>query len=130
MTSDHKQRGPHTTLTVKDPVCGMDVDPGTAEFISHHGGNPFYFCSGRCKTTFEANPEQYARVDRLHDGGGHDHERGGAASVPPDAEVTEYTCPMHPEIRQSELRACPICGMALEPVTDGDSRFWSNPRSG
>jgi Cu+-exporting ATPase len=32
----------------------------------------------------------------------------------PDAE---YTCPMHPEIRQKGPGSCPICGMALEPVT-------------
>jgi P-type Cu+ transporter len=30
---------------------------------------------------------------------------------------TTYTCPMHPEIRQSEPGACPKCGMALEPLT-------------
>ena len=29
----------------------------------------------------------------------------------------EYTCPMHPEIRQKGPGSCPICGMALEPVT-------------
>lgn len=28
-----------------------------------------------------------------------------------------YTCPMHPEIRQSGPGHCPICGMALEPET-------------
>jgi Cu+-exporting ATPase len=28
-----------------------------------------------------------------------------------------YTCPMHPEVRQDHPGACPICGMALEPVT-------------
>lgn len=28
-----------------------------------------------------------------------------------------YTCPMHPEIRQSKPGSCPICGMALEPET-------------
>ena len=28
-----------------------------------------------------------------------------------------YTCPMHPEIRQDQPGHCPICGMALEPVT-------------
>jgi P-type Cu+ transporter len=27
-----------------------------------------------------------------------------------------YTCPMHPEVRQSEPGNCPKCGMALEPV--------------
>ncbi len=28
-----------------------------------------------------------------------------------------YTCPMHPQIRQPAPGSCPICGMALEPVT-------------
>ena len=32
-----------------------------------------------------------------------------------EAEV-EYTCPMHPQIRQMGPGFCPICGMALEPV--------------
>ena len=48
----------------------------------------------------------------------------------------EYTCPMHPEVRTSGPGACPICGMALEPVTvtsdsgpnlelrDMSRRFW------
>lgn len=49
----------------------------------------------------------------------------------------EYICPMHPEIRQVGPGACPICGMALEPVlvsaedtgpsvelTDMTRRFW------
>ena len=31
--------------------------------------------------------------------------------------TTEYTCPMHPEVRQPGPGACPKCGMALEPVT-------------
>jgi Cu(I)/Ag(I) efflux system membrane fusion protein len=41
----------------------------------------------------------------------------------PEAEVahshatgTEYTCSMHPQIRQAEPGSCPICGMALTPV--------------
>jgi len=29
---------------------------------------------------------------------------------------TEYTCSMHPQIRQGEPGSCPICGMALTPV--------------
>ncbi|WP_414708408.1 copper-transporting P-type ATPase [Ramlibacter sp.] len=31
-------------------------------------------------------------------------------------EGTVYTCPMHPQVRQSAPGSCPICGMALEPV--------------
>ena len=30
---------------------------------------------------------------------------------------TRYTCPMHPEVVQDGPGECPICGMALEPVT-------------
>ena len=37
------------------------------------------------------------------------------------SEVRMYTCPMHPEIRESEPGSCPKCGMALEPVEPGIS---------
>lgn len=37
------------------------------------------------------------------------------------ARTTEYTCPMHPEVRTSEPGPCPKCGMALEPVTVSDT---------
>ncbi len=51
-------------------------------------------------------------------------------------EAAEYTCPMHPEVRQQGPGSCPICGMALEPVVvtadtgashelaDMTKRFW------
>ncbi|MEP6502331.1 MAG: heavy metal-binding domain-containing protein, partial [Betaproteobacteria bacterium] len=31
-------------------------------------------------------------------------------------DEVEYTCPMHPQVRQRGPGSCPICGMALEPV--------------
>src|SRR5574337_1005285 len=34
------------------------------------------------------------------------------------SKSSTYTCPMHPEIRQSEPGSCPKCGMALEPVVE------------
>jgi heavy metal translocating P-type ATPase len=45
----------------------------------------------------------------------HQHEQHHAVE-PGEGQVVEYTCPMHPEIRQPGPGACPICGMALEPV--------------
>ncbi|MEP6630322.1 MAG: copper-translocating P-type ATPase, partial [Lapillicoccus sp.] len=39
------------------------------------------------------------------------------AVAAPVADAAEWTCPMHPEIRRSGPGSCPICGMALEPVT-------------
>ncbi|HEU4621987.1 MAG TPA: copper-translocating P-type ATPase [Burkholderiaceae bacterium] len=52
----------------------------------------------------------------------HQHQHHHAPARPPSppnepgSEGTVYTCPMHPEIRQSQPGSCPICGMALEPV--------------
>ena len=113
---------------VKDPVCGMDVDPATAEHVAEHEGVTHHFCSAHCKARFAADPQAFL-------GGSSDPAPAisGAAS---GAEEVEYTCPMHPEIRQTGPGACPICGMALEPVTvtadmgpsaelrDMTRRFW------
>ena len=32
------------------------------------------------------------------------------------APAGKYTCPMHPEVISDQPGACPICGMALEPM--------------
>ncbi|MEE8199162.1 MAG: YHS domain-containing protein [Thermoplasmata archaeon] len=47
----------------KDPVCGMDVDPATAQFSSEHEGAAFYFCSAGCKETFDSDPHRYGHPD-------------------------------------------------------------------
>ncbi|MGE0022216.1 MAG: heavy metal translocating P-type ATPase [Hyphomicrobium sp.] len=87
---------------VKDPVCGMTVDPHTAKHHATHNGKTTYFCSARCREKFVANPGQYI-----------DPEQAKAEAAPPPGTI--YTCPMHPEIRQVGPGTCPICGMALEP---------------
>ncbi len=43
-----------------DVVCGMDVDPATAEHSSEYHGKTYYFCSASCKRTFENAPEEFA----------------------------------------------------------------------
>ena len=113
---------------VKDPVCGMDVDPATAEHVAQHEGVTHHFCSAHCKARFAADPQAF-----LGEPSDPAPATSGAAS---GAEEVEYTCPMHPEIRQTGPGACPICGMALEPVTvtadmgpsaelrDMTHRFW------
>ena len=42
-----------------DPVCGMEVNPVSAEAQSEWGGQSFYFCSQACKQSFDATPERY-----------------------------------------------------------------------
>ena len=108
---------------VKDPVCGMMVDPATAKHRTDHAGQTFYFCSAGCRTKFEADPQRYLAP-------------APAKPASPVAEGTIFTCPMHPEIRQVGPGSCPICGMALEPeivaadsgpsheLLDMTRRFW------
>jgi Cu+-exporting ATPase len=42
-----------------DPVCGMSVDPATAEYRSFHDGKAYYFCSAGCKESFDRDPGKY-----------------------------------------------------------------------
>ena len=101
---DHAAVAQDDTHKVKDPVCGMMVDPHTTQHKAEHAGRPYYFCSAGCRAKFLADQERYldptAATER-------------AESVP---DGTIYTCPMHPEIRRVGPGSCPICGMALEPV--------------
>jgi len=95
-----------------DPVCGMDVDPDTAEHRVERNGETVLFCSKHCRTTFLEHPERYpptsAHEDRHHD--------PAAATVGAPADG-DHTCPMHPDVRQDGPGDCPECGMALEPVS-------------
>lgn len=57
-------------------------------------------------------------------------ERGGSAAgdaePAADVEAEEWTCSMHPQIRQPKPGKCPICGMDLIPVpTDGAAKAHS-----
>lgn len=86
---------------VKDPVCGMTIDPHTAKGGSSSFNNyTYYFCNPKCKVKFDAEPVKYVEA---------------RSSSKVEARDVEYTCPMHPEIRQKGPGSCPICGMALEP---------------
>jgi Cu+-exporting ATPase len=43
---------------VKDPICGMDVEPVNAAARAQGKDGVLYFCSLRCRDKFLANPEQ------------------------------------------------------------------------
>jgi Cu2+-exporting ATPase len=47
-------------VTVKDPVCGMEIEPAMAYGKTEYAGRTFYFCSKHCEEEFKKNPEKYA----------------------------------------------------------------------
>lgn len=50
---------PTAEAVVRDPVCGMSVDPAAGKPSVEHGGRLFHFCSENCRTKFVAEPEKY-----------------------------------------------------------------------
>src|ERR1700730_5628375 len=111
-----------TPDAVHDPVCGMTVDPAATKHQSEHAGQTYHFCSSGCRKRFEADPVRYVTVF--------------SKSAQPAAGEVLWTCPMHPQVQRAGPGSCPICGMALEPMTPagGDAanpelhdmtrRFW------
>ncbi len=45
--------------TVRDVVCGMEIEPATAAGKSEYKGQTYYFCSPGCKRSFDKDPEKY-----------------------------------------------------------------------
>ncbi|TCO80691.1 Cu+-exporting ATPase [Plasticicumulans lactativorans] len=122
---------------VRDPVCGMNVDPEQSPHRLEWNGRTWHFCSAGCRATFAAEPERYAPAvpgsdapPPAGDAAAHPHAAPADMSSPAaqpvqhrpvappagvDPMALEYTCPMHPEVVQLGPGTCPICGMALEP---------------
>jgi Cu+-exporting ATPase len=135
---------PAGAVTVRDPICGMTVDPAGPKGGSlEHAGRTYYFCSDHCRGQFADDPSPHlnttcpvcgrplepasAPASEWHIqawffcGPDHrDHFMADPATFggEPLAEAgpgAVYTCPMDPEVEQAGPGACPICGMALEP---------------
>src|SRR5436305_5276838 len=127
--SGQHPRPPEPEAAAHDPVCGMTVDPARAKHRAEHAGHRYFFCSAKCRHKFAEEPARYVSSPAT----------GFAGTVPPakPGEVVLWTCPMHPQIVRNAPGSCPICGMALEPMTPaaGDTvnpelrdmtrRFWA-----
>ena len=105
----HHGTAPSSAGAVRDPVCGMSVDPATARHRLEHAGQSYFFCCQGCRDKFAADPGKYLT-------------RAEAKVTPlprPAAKASgaTWTCPMHPEIIRDRPGPCPLCGMALEPMT-------------
>ena len=125
-----------SSTTVKDPVCGMNVEPSTAKHKLDHAGNTYYFCCGSCLEKFRADSQKYlaprpaaaglqtvniaaaAKATALKDvlaAPANAIPPSSASAVRTSAATGAYICPMCPEVRGAKPEACPRCGMALEP---------------
>jgi Cu+-exporting ATPase len=81
----------------------------SSKFGESYQGQTYRFCSLKCQEKFRADPERYG-------GNVSSAESRVTTSESAVQTGTEFTCPMHPEIRQPGPGNCPKCGMTLEPV--------------
>lgn len=119
--ANHAHAGGSDGDTVLDPVCGMTVNRQTSKHRFDHQGQTYHFCGARCRERFSADPDRFLHPETV-------------PSVAAPGSI--WTCPMHPDIRQDHAGSCPLCGMALEPMTpsadtgpnpelrDMSRRFW------
>src|SRR5262249_57473018 len=90
------------SASVRDPVCGMTVDPQRTPHRHEHHGASYFFCSAGCRAKFAADPAKYLAPP-------------AAKAPPPVPDGTIYTCPMHPQIRQAGPGNSPLCVIAPDP---------------
>ncbi|MDE0412620.1 MAG: YHS domain-containing protein, partial [Gammaproteobacteria bacterium] len=137
---------PAPDVVMRDPVCGMTVDPEAGKPCLEHDGQVFHFCHVGCRDRFAMDPDAYVEAtdpvcgmtvnratarfmsnhmnQHIYFCSGSCQEKfrarpeayQTARPVPPVPEGTLYTCPMDPEIVQEGPGDCPVCGMALEPM--------------
>ena len=93
----------------------MDVQLGVGKLASEWRGDDYHFCSTGCHDKFAADPWFYVSDNRQRQ---REREAEKASAAADGADGSNlFTCPMDPEIVQEGPGTCPICGMALEPMS-------------
>jgi len=49
---------------VLDPVCGMTIEPDSAEARASNGEREVFFCSEACAVAFEGDPARYVKLEQ------------------------------------------------------------------
>ncbi len=102
--------------TVRDPICGMTVDPRNAAAVVEREDGKFYFCSEHCRDAFiaqgKSTDEPTHEHSCCHDGDHSPNETAKVATARKPAK--KYFCPMCEGVESDTPGSCPKCGMALE----------------
>ena len=79
-------------MSIKDPVCGMEVEPSKAAAMEAFAGETYFFCSEHCHRRFVENPGRYVH--------------------PPHEDEAEGKHAAHGETASAKD---PVCGMTVDP---------------
>ena len=108
MLRAHVRRPQTGAQLVRDPVCGMSIDPATATQRAEFGGETYYFCSAGCRSTFESDPSRYAVREAVLVGhtphGGNQAFSGQGDDMESTGTATDPVCGMTVNTRAAEYR--------------------------
>jgi YHS domain-containing protein/uncharacterized membrane protein YraQ (UPF0718 family) len=102
MLRAHARRPEAGAQLVRDPVCGMSVDPATATEKFEYDDGTYYFCSAGCRSSFEKDPARYAaQVSHVEHVGQVSHSQVMAAM--PGGKM-----------EREQAAIDPVCGMSVD----------------
>jgi len=87
---------------LKDPVCGMTVDPATTKHRYEYGGTTYTFCSAGCVSRFSADPDRFLKP--------------AAPSMPSSMVVLGAASKPTGAENVAGLAKDPVCGMNVHRV--------------
>src|SRR5438874_3508521 len=105
MLRAHSRRPEPGAKLVRDPVCGMNVDPRTASQRAELAGSTYYFCSAGCRSKFVEDPARYTADVMQLEHAGHQVHSGAMAAMPGGEMATE------------QAAIDPVCGMSVDRDT-------------
>ena len=105
MLRAHSRRPAPGAKLVRDPVCGMNVDPATANQRADYGSATYYFCSPGCRSKFVNDPARYTAAAVQLEHAGHRVHSDAMAAMPGGEMGTQ----------QSAID--PVCGMRVDRDT-------------
>ena len=121
---------------VRDPVCGMRVDPAKSRISHEHGGQRYHFCCGGCHAAFANDPTPFlpaassaesaaARPEAATDPVcGMSVDPAAAEHSHTHAGTTYYFCcagcrakfEVDPDRYLPKTATDPVCGMSVDPA--------------
>ena len=118
MENRRENREMSKSQSVRDPVCGMSVNPDASMHHTEYEGQAFHFCCAGCKTKFDADPIRYlANKPKGSSDPVHESARSGVKPEAREHEMGVHGGCCHTPSPEAQTDKDPVCGMTVDPRT-------------
>jgi len=135
MLRAHSRRPDEGATLVRDPVCGMTVDPATATEKAEYGGETYHFCSAACRSAFDKDPARYA-AQPVHESHTHTMTQISGGEMERQQSAIDPVCGMTVDRDHAEYRSFQegetyyFCSAGCKSTFDKDpSKYVGHPEN-